>query len=532
MASKENKQLTREENPFKGEWTRRFKANPFVFIGTFVVLIIVIVAFVVVPAIVPEAGGPSMDLNFGSYDTVPISYVPGNYFANVYGNISRYYQQYLQGSNFQGIEQTIWRQAFEETVIHTAILQEMKKAGYTAPEKVVDREVATLPQFQENGRFSVTRYRRLDKTARLALWREVQESITKDRYREDVMSLRTPAGEGAFIRDMTRRQRSFGLAVFPLDSYPNDEIVKYVASNPELFRSSHLSRITINSSEREARQVLNSIKAGTQTFEEAAQSQSQDSYADRGGDMGIRMAYEFTSEVPDSAERETVLNTPPGELSPVVKVPSGWAFFRAEQAMLPAEATIGDTAKLDKIRSYMTSFQRGIMEDWLFGEARLLISAVEEKGFDAAVEESGVQKYDFGPLPLNYGGLTMNFGGLNLFPTISAQSISQLIPAESNAAFWQAAFFTPLEHAAEPLVIGDNVLVLYPREETTKDTNAPSDSEGTEGPDLRSDDHDYSTWVSNNAETSLRSYFINSEKLNDRFFATYLQYLYQPNQPN
>ncbi|GHV29239.1 hypothetical protein AGMMS4952_14650 [Spirochaetia bacterium] len=518
MASRENKHLVHDDNSTKGEWTRRFKQNPLVFIGTIIVLVIVIVAFVVVPAIVPEAGGRQVDLTFGSYDKIPISYVPGNYFANMQDRIARYYQQYLQGSNVQGIEQMIWRQAFEETVIHTAILQEMKKAGYTAPEVVVDREVAALPDFQENGRFSLARYRRLDKVARLALWRETRESITRDRYVEEVTGLRTPAGEGAFIGDMTRRQRSFSLAVLPLDSYPDEELIKYIASFPDLFRESHLSRITINSSEREARQVLESIKAGTQTFEEAAQTQSQDSYADRGGDMGVRMAYEFTNEVPDSAERETVLNTLSGEYSPVVKVPSGWAFFRAEEALLPAEVNTDETAKLDKIRSYMVSFQRGIIEDWLFEQAKNIQFNGTEKDLP------GVQKHEVGPVPLNYGGLSLDFGGKNLFPTLASQSISELVSAESNENFWRAVFFTPLGQASEPLVIGDNVLVIYPREESGAGPDAGGDDEGVEG--------FYPTWISNNTETSLRSHFLNSKKLDDTFYATYLQYFYQPNPSN
>jgi hypothetical protein len=112
----------------------------------------------------------------------------------------------------------------------------------------------------------------------------------------------------------------------------------------------------------------------------------------------------------------------------------------------------------------------------------------------------------------------MDFGGRNLFPTLSAQAIPPLSSAESNENFWRIAFFTPLEHASEPLVIGDNVLVLYPRTETMQDMAEIEDI-----------DTFYSTWVSNNAEKSLRSHFINSEKLDDKFFATYLQYLYQSN---
>jgi hypothetical protein len=352
----------------------------------------------------------------------------------------------------------------------------------------------------------------------MSLWREVQESFAKNRYLDDIFSLALPSAESEFIRSMAARTRSFSMVSFPLDSYPDEEIAAYAASEPDLFRTIHLSRITINSSEREARQVLDSVKNGNQTFEEAAQTQSQDSYAERGGDMGSQMAYELTGEVPDAAERESVIATAVGEYSPLVKVPSGWAFFRTDEEPRPVDAE--DPANLSRIRSYLIGFERGRMEDWLFAQARLLIDAAAEDGFDAAVEARGAQKRDFGPLPLNYGGvaITDSAQGTNLFPALSAQSISELVPAESNENFWNAAFFTPLETPSEPLVIGDNVLVLYPREEIIKDQ---ADTEGI--------DAFYSTWVSSGAETSLRSYFLNSDKLDDQFFATYMQYLFQPN---
>jgi hypothetical protein len=329
-------------------------------------------------------------------------------------------------------------------------------------------------------------------------------------------SLRLPSGESEFVRSMTARTRTFGMASFPLDSYPDGEIAAYIASEPELFRTLHLSRITIASSEREALQVLDSVKAGTQTFEEAARTQSQDSYSDRGGDMGIQMAYELVSEVPDSAERESVIATAVGEYSPLVKVPSGWAFFRTDEEVRPVDTE--DQANLSKIRSYMKNFERGRMEDWLFAQARLLVDAVEQDGFDAAVEATGAQKRDFGPLPLNYGGVTItNAQGTNLFPTLT-ESVSELDPAKSSENFWRAAFFTPLETPSEPLVVADTVIVLYPREEIIEDE---ADTEGIIS--------FYSTWVSNDAETNLRSHFLNSDKLEDRFFATYVQFLLPSN---
>jgi hypothetical protein len=175
-----------------------------------------------------------------------------------------------------------------------------------------------------------------------------------------------------------------------------------------------------------------------------------------------------------------------------------------------------DPANLAKIRSYMTNFERGRIEDWLFGRAWIFVDTARRNGFDATVLATGVLSHDFGPLPLNYGGVLINDSaqGTSLFPTLSAQSISELIQAESNEHFWRSAFFTPLETPSEPLVVGDNILVLYPREEIIKDE---ADTEGIVT--------FYSTWVSNGIETSLRSYFLQSDKLVDKFQATFSQYI-------
>jgi hypothetical protein len=308
------------------------------------------------------------------------------------------------------------------------------------------------------------------------------------------------------------------MASFPLDSFPDEEVIAYAESEPDLFRMIHLSRITIASSEREARQVLDSVINETQTFEEAARTQSQDYYAERGGDMGIQMAYELVSEVPDSAERESVIATATGEYSPLVKVPAGWAFFRAEEE--PRTADIEDPANLVKIRSYLRNFERGRMEDWLFAQAQQLIEAAKEDGFEETLEARGMQKRDFGPLPLNYGGVAINDSsqGRNLFPALSAEQISELVLAESNENFWRAAFFTPLETPSEPLVVGNNVLVLYPKEEILRDE---ADTEGIIT--------FYSTWVSSGSEASLRSYFLKNDKLENNFNAVFEQFLLPTN---
>jgi hypothetical protein len=506
MVSKEKKPVSLRENTNNSELAHRFKANPLVFIGTIIVLVIVIVAFVFVPAIVPSAGGLRGELSFGSYDKIPITYVPGNYFAQMREAIAQYQQSSVNDSNYQMVNYQIWRQAFEEAVIHTAILDEMKKVGYTAPEETVDRRVAELPQFWENGVFSSAKYRQLDNTSRMSLWRQIQESIADEYYRADITELKVSAKEASFMSNMAAVQRTFDMAVFSLRDYPDTEISAYAAANADLFRVIHLSRITINSSEREARQILNSIQEGTTTFEEAARTHSQDGYADRGGDMGIKMAYELMFEAPDEA-RESLVKLVKGELSALVKVDSGWAFFRAEEAPYPPNT--GDATLLEKIRVYIMEYERGRVEDFYIRQAEALIADIKESGFDEALLQKGMDKRNFGPLPINYGGTP-------LFTALTSFSVPELSSAQSDANFWQTAFATPLQTPSNPLVVGGSVvIVLYPLEETAMDETNVSYTETA-----------YSSyWLPSYINQNIRSYFLNSEKFEDRFFDIYFKYI-------
>jgi hypothetical protein len=494
----------------QSEIIRRFKANPFIFIGTIIILVIVIIAFVLVPAIVPEAGG-MVELNFGSYNKIPINYVPGGYFAQVQESLSRYRQNTTDETNYIQVSMEIWRSAFEETVVRTAILDEAKQAGYVPAQERVDREVAQ--QFQVNGVFDAARYRQLDRTRRMALWREVRDAVIEQRYREDVTSLRISSKETDFIASIASPRRSFDMAAFPLSSYPDDEIGVYVTANPDLFRYTHLSRITVASSENEALAVLDTIRNGTATFEEAAGTHSQDSYADRGGDMGLKMVYELSTEIPDTQARDGVIALQAGQLSSVVRVPAGWAFFRAETTPYPADVT--DSANIAKVRAYLQDFERGRIEDWVIAQAEAFIARTKEEGFDAAAEAaSSVQGFttqSFGPVPLNYGGV-------DLFGSLRSSGIPELTYADSNENFWRTAFFTPLETVSSPLVLGSDILVLYPKEEI------PAEEAAVE--EIKSIYSGY--WLSYNAEMNLRYHFLRNGKLVDRFFDAFYRFVYNP----
>jgi len=114
----------------ESEMAKRFKSNPFVFIGTFFILVIVVIAFVfVTPAGAVFGGMMDGDLTFGYYDRQPISFAPGNFFANEYEWRLRQWQAWMGGELSPWIEHQIWRESFEAAAVHTAILRTMQRAA-------------------------------------------------------------------------------------------------------------------------------------------------------------------------------------------------------------------------------------------------------------------------------------------------------------------------------------------------------------------------------------------------------------------
>ena len=505
MASKEKKPIEKREESTKSEIIHRLKTHPFLFIGTVVVLVIVIVAFVFVPAIVPSAQRGT-ELIFGYYNKVPIKYVPGNYFYNVQYQLTQQMRLSQDDPNYIAKLAQIWGEAFAETAVHYGILDEMKQAGYIAPEDVVDREVASM-FLQEDGKFSGARYRAMDNNSRMNLWRQTQENVTAGIYTSDMMNMRISSKEAPFITSMNSPKRSFDLVSFPVYSYPESEIISYARSNPDLFRMTRLSRITVNSSEREARQIYNSVKNGVSTFEEMAKTNSGDMYADRGGDMGIMMAFELKYEISDDESRNRVANLARGELSDIIKVPSGWAFFRAEETSYQAD--LDDQIQQSKVKSYIMDNERGRVDDWFIAEAEKFIAQAEENGFDEAAGAGNLIKKNFGPISLNYGN-AMPFGSL------ASSGVPELTNAGSNQFFWRLAFSTPLNTVSRPLVVGDNVVVLLPLEET-----GPEEDEDF----MEMFNGYWSNWMQDVTNSSSRNRFLSSDndKLENNFEETFMR---------
>ena len=142
---------------------------------------------------------------------------------------------------------------------------------------------------------------------------------------------------------------------------------------------------------------------------------------------------------------------------------------------------------------------RGRVEDWLILEAERFTARAREIGFSEAAEAGNINKNSFGPIPLNYGDSV-------LFSSVSSSGISELTSASQNEFFWRTAFSTPINSISEPVVVGENIIVLLPLEEL--------DADDSETEFIQSY---YSYWIGSSTESSYRTYFLENKKLDDRF---------------
>ena len=139
----------------------------------------------------------------------------------------------------------------------------------------------------------------------------------------------------------------------------------------------------------------------------------------------------------------------------------------------------------------------------MFSKAEKFNDQVRESSFDAAIAAAGLSKKSFGPIPLNYGNIVF-------FGSVRSSGIQELENAGDNQFFWKAAFSTPLNSPSSPLVIGDNIIVLFPLEEIS-----------AEEYEIELIKSYFPYWISIAIEDSFRLHFLTSEKLDDRFTETF-----------
>ena len=511
--------------PFKtdaSDQSKKAGKNRFAYIGTIVVLGILIIAFIIV---LPRGGsasggGGGHSLNFGSYAGKSIVYGQGTYFATQVQDINdQLRQQGLNESNYQFYAYQVYRGAFERSVLRMAVLDAVARAGVGVSQTRLDEKVTEYPGYQENGKFSMQRYQSASINEKLELRNNIRDDILTQEYYNSVLGLTPSSKETAFVASMGKETRTIEYVALPLASYPDTEVATWANANAGLFRRLSLSRITLDGKEADADALQKQIKDKAIAFDQAAKNRSKDSYAAKGGDQGPMYFNEIASDLSDKTAAEKLADLKKGELSPVLKTATGsWVFFVANDD--PQAPNFNDPILLKDVRDYMNRLEKGKIEDWVIAKAKP-ISSASSAGFEAACKAQGLTVKTDGPFPLNYGDLQVALYGqrVPIFKPVNGADAAELAGASTSDAFLTAAFSLAPGAVSAPIVLGDYVVVLK-----VKEAGSALDDTSS-GIELY-----YPYFFQQKLNTDVADLFMKSPLLKDNFAPVFFKY-FQPKTP-
>lgn len=498
--------------PESGE--KRRKGNPFIYIGTLVLLIITIVAFVFVPA--AGSASSTTDMTFGSWNGKPIAFVQGGYFSTQVQQIkTQLEQQGYKDTGDQFFAYQVWRRAFENTAVHYALLDYAQKAGIAVSESYIDKQITESPAFIENGTFSRRKYREATSTFKLSLRKDIETSALKNRYIADAVAFTPSKAETAFLKAMAQSQRVVEYVAIPFSVYPDTERVTYAKANPASFKRVRLSKVTISASQKEAGQVLAKVSSGSLSFEESAKNHSKDEFASKGGDMGSRYVWELKGELKNAADLDAVLSLAKGAVSPVYETLTGsWSFYRVEE--LAVEPDYASAELIKSVSDYLNRNEKGRIEDWVVSAAGRFVAAASGD-FKAAAIANGYTVKETKPFPLNYGK-ALDVGYFSLLGALDTTDLPELNGADSSESFLTAIFSLEAGKVSAPLVLNDFAIVARVKEIKTAEEGELGLLEAY-----------YPTVVQQSISDELAAAVMKDPALEDNFIAAFTQFFVQSN---
>ncbi len=481
-----------------------FTQRPLLYIFSLLILIVIVVTFVGGP-IASGTATQRGKIVFGTYAGEEIAYAQGNYFARQYQSIAQQEQASGESDDIRSQLRRIWRRAYNQTVFHTAIMQEAEESGITIADSQVDRQIAQHPQFQEAGSFSPEAYRNASSQEKFALRQFLRESLIHEQFIDDKLNgMRTAQEEINFVKGMASPERRFNVVSFTFDDYPAEEVRAYGEENAQLFQEINISRITIDSGRQEAERIREQIADRTASFEELARTHSVDRYAEDGGEVGSAYFYELEREFEDNAPLDELFNAEADTVTDVLETRNAWVIFRVNEPAIPTDLETEEGRQV--VRSYMESFERGRIEDYLMTRAEEFRATAAETGFASAADVAGVEVSETPFFPINYGNLPF-------FTRVSSQG-GEL----ENAAFRQdlliSAFSVDQGEVTEPYVLRDSVVLMELAEEREPAEDA-----------LSFLDDFYGSLVQQFQASQLERSLIDQDKLEDNFSQTFSRYI-------
>lgn len=425
--------------------------HPVMWGGSIAILVLVVVTFIGAPLVrgLLKSGG---EIIFGEYDGEDISYSGTNYFSRQLDNfVQKYQDTNKNNTNYQAQNYQIWKSAFDATVYHIAILQSAKRSGLHISEHRIDKALTQYGPYMENGKFSPELYKSATNSSRYSTRKLYREELIQQQYLSDIQSRISSSGEKKFIKAMSSPERNFEFVVFNFTGYPKEKVISYGKKNKKLFSQISINRISLKNDKKAAQTIYTQLKNNPSRFEELAQNQSTDIYADKGGDMGWVNYYSLKSDFSDQKDLNEVFSLKPGEMSKLIKTPYGFSIYRCNKAATNPDFASNDVIK--QIRNYLLTTEKGIIEDYFVSRAQEFIKEAKISGFEKAGKSNNLGYHLTDYFPINYG----NSYFLKQIKTIDGNK--ELDSISTDTRDLEIFFKIKKNEITEPVILNNSVVV-------------------------------------------------------------------------
>lgn len=462
------------------------------------ILILIAISFVAAPAIEAIVGGSRGNgLVFGSYNGESIEYTQDSYFYDQYQKYGSEYKGSTTDSNMALY--SIWNQAFNSTVLFTAVSQMADKIGIISTEEMINKAIIDSGYYNVDGKFNVEAFNNATPEQKNSIRKTITRAIPYQTVLSDISSALTSDAEAEYIANMADSTRTFKYVSFDASTYPKDLTAKYALTNPKLFNMVTLNVISSKDKET-ADSILTELNSG-KNFTEVAKTESVDSYAEKGGELGTIPFYAIKSNFKNEEEAINILEANENGIIGPFESPSGFTIYQVVSNVIP-DYTTDET--LNMVRNYIVNFDTQIMDDFLLSKANAFKATIVDD-FDKAANEANLTVNQVLATPKNIA----NSQYMGSFA--NSDSTGLLANAATDENIMKELFNTEVNTALNPIKSSSSYIVPFVQ---------LADTQSGMGEYLK---QVYPYYAGQELQNELQRSIMNSDKLENNFLSVFVE---------
>ncbi|MGL4524663.1 MAG: hypothetical protein ACRCVN_03980 [Spirochaetia bacterium] len=369
---------TKKSKPTEQPIREHKKTNPFVFILSSLLLVILIVSFVFTPALLPSQA-MGQGLVFGRYGSQEIAYRPGNFFAQQFDYTMQ--QATSQGYDAYSpfIYYTLWLQAFRSASQYAVLMDHSTQAKIEISQKELTTAVQNSGYFNKNGSFNSNEFNTTAPDRRETILQDIRNGLMISRYQElltkDVLRSKNAID---ILTNPSGPLRRFEIAFFPFDQFPVEKIIQFANENIPLFEQIEVQRILVEGKKQDAEKVYAQLANKEKEFSTVFIEQSREQFANEStppqqGSLGAVFAYQIQDSLQNIADLEKIMALDSDSYSlPIAyrtddKKISIYAIYHVTKARTTLD--MSQTSARADVLTYLQSKRKGLISDYFLEQA-------------------------------------------------------------------------------------------------------------------------------------------------------------------